>query len=41
MCQNSIILHGNSSAQTPLNIIHQYIFLYNQNPGGGERAWFR
>ena len=28
-------LHEYSSVQTPLNIIHQYIFLDNQNP---ERA---
>ena len=31
-----INLHEYSSAQTPLNIIHKYTFLDNQNPSGGE-----
>ena len=29
-----------SSVQTPLIIIHQYNFLDNHNPGGGESTSF-
>ena len=36
-----INLHENCSVQTPLNIIHQYIFVDNQNLGGVESAWLR
>ena len=35
LLKNSINLHEYSFVQTPLNIIHHYIFLDNQNSGGG------
>ena len=38
--QNSTDLHEYSLVQTSLNIIHQYIFIDNKNPGGRESTLF-